>query len=147
MVKFSAGILVYRKKEKLEVFLIHPGGPLFKARDIGVWSIPKGEYKENENGLDAAKREFKEETGFEVPEGKLIQLTPVKQVNSKIVSAWAVKGDLDPAQLKSNHFKMWGQEFPEADRGEWFDIEEARRKISTAQTKFLDELMKLLKDA
>lgn len=148
MVKLSAGILVYKKiNNNLEIFLIHPGGPLYAKRDLGVWSIPKGEYKENEEALDAAKREFKEETGFDVPDGELLELAPVKQLSGKVISAWAVEGDLDPSELKSNNFKMWGREFPEADRGEWFDIEEAKNKISPAQVGFLNELEKLINGA
>lgn len=144
--KKSAGILVYRcKADKLEVFLIHPGGPLFSKRDMGVWSIPKGEYDESrESALDAARREFKEETGFDVPVGELIQLSPVRNISGKIIRAWAIEGDFDASGIVSNKFKMWGKEYPEADKADWFSLEEASKKITPSQRKLLDELAGLM---
>jgi predicted NUDIX family NTP pyrophosphohydrolase len=146
MAKLSAGLLIYRKKHnKLEVFLVHPGGPLWQHKD--EWSIPKGEYTPEEEPLEAAKREFIEETGFNVPSEKMIELTPIKQAGGKTVSAWAIEGDFDAANLISNLFSMeWPPksgkqaEFPEVDRGAWFDMETARSKIFKNQTAFLNEL-------
>jgi predicted NUDIX family NTP pyrophosphohydrolase len=148
MGKKSAGILLYRLKDKsLEVFLVHPGGPFWAKKDIGAWSIPKGELTEDENSFVAAKREFKEELGTEFT-GKAIPLTPIKQKSGKIVYAWASEGDIDPAKIKSNTFEMeWPprsgkrQEFPEIDKGEWFEIPKARRKILPGQLPLLDELV------
>lgn len=146
--KKSAGILVYRKRDTVEVFLVHPGGPFYAERDEGVWSIPKGEY-ENEEPLEAAKREFKEETNFDLPGGELITLTPVDQGGiggKKKISAWAIEGDLDPKKMKSNTFSMWGKEFPEVDRGEWLSLKEAQKKIAPAQRNFLKELETILSE-
>jgi predicted NUDIX family NTP pyrophosphohydrolase len=145
--KKSAGILLYRrKKSEPEFFLIHPGGPFFAGRD-NVWGLPKGEYKENENAFEAAKREFKEETSFNLPEREFIELTPVTDRNGKEISAWAVEHDVDPSKLQSNTFKLWGKEFPEVDRGEWFDLKEARKKASHIQVKLVEELASRLKSA
>jgi predicted NUDIX family NTP pyrophosphohydrolase len=152
MAKQSAGLLVYRRKaNKLEVFLVHPGGPFWQLKDENAWSIPKGEYGADENPLDAAKREFKEETGFDVPNGKVVELKPIKQPSGKIISAWAIEGDFDKAKMKSNLFTMeWPpksgkrQEFPEVDRGEWFDLQTARTKMFKGQLGFLDELEELI---
>ena len=143
----SAGILLHRRREgRLEVLLVHPGGPFWANRDEGAWTIPKGEYEEGEDALDAARREFTEETGFAV-EGPFRELAPVRQRSGKIVRAWAVEGDCDVAAIRSNTFCMeWPPrsgrtaEFPEVDRGEWFTIEEARVKILAAQAPLLDEL-------
>jgi predicted NUDIX family NTP pyrophosphohydrolase len=143
----SAGILLYRKRQgRLEVFLVHPGGPLWAKRDRGAWSIPKGLFDAPEEPLAAARREFREETGFEAS-GAPLALTPRQQPSGKWIHAWAVKGDVDPAKLHSNTFKMeWPrgsgkqQEFPEVDRGEWFVLDEARRRILPGQVPFLDEL-------
>jgi predicted NUDIX family NTP pyrophosphohydrolase len=151
MTKLSAGLLIYRiKANKLEVFLVHPGGPLWAHKDD--WSIPKGEYTSDEQPLDAAKREFKEETGFDMPSGKMIELKPIKQPSGKIVSAWAIEGDFDAAKMKSNLFSMeWPpksgkqQKFPEVDRGKWFDLHEAHGKIFKGQAAFLDELDELIR--
>jgi predicted NUDIX family NTP pyrophosphohydrolase len=151
MAKLSAGLLIYRfNADKLEVFLVHPGGPLWAHKD--EWSIPKGEYTSQEEPLDAAKREFKEETGFDVPAGKIIELKPIKQASGKIVSVWAVEGDFDASKMKSNLFSMeWPpksgrrQEFPEVDRGGWFDLETARTRIFKGQVGFLDELAAAVK--
>ena len=147
----SAGLLLYRRREGgLEVFLIHPGGPLFARKDEGFWSIPKGEYQPDEPPLDAARREFEEETGFRI-EGAFLPLTPVRLKSGKLVTAWAVEGDVDAAALRSNLFRMeWPpgagrtQEFPEADRGAWFPLDQARAKIGAAQVALLDELERLV---
>jgi predicted NUDIX family NTP pyrophosphohydrolase len=151
MAKKSAGILLFRHdKHELECFLIHPGGPFFKNKDKGVWSIPKGELDESEEPLAAAIREFEEETGKRV-EGPFVPLTPVKQKGGKLVCAWAAKGAFDPATLKCNTFRMeWPPksgkfgEFPEADRGEWFTLEVASEKIIPGQLPLLKELEALV---
>ncbi len=130
----------------LEVLLVHPGGPFWARKDEGSWSIPKGEFEESEDPLKAAIREFEEETGFAVA-GNPIPLEPLRQPSGKVVYTWAMKGDLDPTQLKSNTFSMeWPlksgqqQEFPEVDRAEWFTIESAMRKILKGQAGFLTQL-------
>lgn len=127
----------------MEFFLIHHGGPFFAHKDLGSWSIPKGEYENSENVLDAARREFQEETGFDLPINEFIPLVPLKTGN-KMISIWAAEGDADPAKLKSNTFKIWGKEFPEADRGKWFSAEEAKKKISPGQVAFIEELIEIL---
>jgi predicted NUDIX family NTP pyrophosphohydrolase len=152
MARLSAGLLIYRMKgNRPEVFLVHPGGPYWQHREENAWSLPKGEYGVDEAPLEAAKREFREETGFEVPAGRPTALTPIKQPRGKIISAWAIEGDFDPATLHSNLFSMeWPpgsgrqEAFPEVDRGGWFDLEQARRKIVQGQTGFLDELEALI---
>ena len=151
--KQSAGILLYRKAKQnlsLQFFLVHPGGPFWKNKDEGAWSIPKGEFDTAEAPLEAAIREFKEETN-QLVEGNFIALSPVKQKSGKIIYAFAVEGDIDPAHLKSNLFEMeWPprsgkmQEFPEVDRGEWFDYDPARTKINPAQAALVEELYNLL---
>jgi predicted NUDIX family NTP pyrophosphohydrolase len=151
MKKKSAGILLYRLKNKfLEVFLVHPGGPFWAKKDIGSWSIPKGEFTEDEIPLDAAKREFREELGIDCT-GEFIPLTPIKQKSGKIVYAWASEGDIDPNQIKSNTFEMeWPpksgkkQEFPEIDKGEWFNVSDAKKKIIPSQSGLIDELISKL---
>ena len=147
MAKVSAGILLYRRRgDALEVFLVHPGGPFWAKKDEGAWSIPKGEIEADEDPLTRAKREFAEETGFAV-EGDFQALPPVKQSGGKLVHAWALEGDADAAQIKSNRFSMeWPprsrrvQEFPEIDRAAWFDPETARRKLNPAQRALIDTL-------
>ena len=147
MPKKSAGLLFYRKvRGSMEVFLVHPGGPFWAKKDDGAWSIPKGEFDEGEEPLDAAKREFREETGL-VAEGEFQPLKPVRQRSEKIVYPWAVHHDLDAAAVKSNTFSMeWPrgsgrmQEFPEIDRADWFQIDLARRKILKGQLGLLDQL-------
>jgi predicted NUDIX family NTP pyrophosphohydrolase len=149
--KKSAGILLYRRRgPHLEVFLVHPGGPFWAKKDDGSWSIPKGEYEDGADALAAAKREFTEETSFTI-DGAFVCLTPLKQASGKLVSAWAVEGDVDPAKLGSNTFWMeWPpksgaqHEFPEVDRGGWFDLENARRKLLPGQLPFLTELASIL---
>src|SRR5437868_879860 len=133
MPKQSAGILVYRKANNvLQVFLVHPGGPFWKNKDEGAWSVPKGEYESDEDPLEAARREFYEETGHYI-DGTFIQLNPVRLKSGKIVNAWAVEGDIDHANIKSNLFEIeWPpksgrmQSFPEVDRAGWFTIDEAK---------------------
>ncbi|HHN65549.1 MAG TPA: NUDIX domain-containing protein [Nitrospirae bacterium] len=152
MPKISAGILLYRKRDKnLEVFLVHPGGPLWAKKDEGVWSIPKGLIEEGEDLLQAAIREFEEETGFKIKAKKVIPLKPVKQKGGKIVHAFAIEGDCDPEKLRSNTFSMeWPphskriQHFPEIDRGQWFSPDEAKKKINPAQAALLDELERIV---
>ncbi|HEX4779821.1 MAG TPA: NUDIX domain-containing protein [Usitatibacter sp.] len=145
--KRSAGILLFRRgRAGLEVLLVHPGGPFWKKRDLGAWSIPKGEIAEGEDALAAARREFLEETGFPA-EGHAMPLTPLRQAGGKWVHAWAVEGDCDAAAIRSNIFSMeWPPrsgkqaEFPEVDRAEWFDPAQARRRILPAQAPLIDEL-------
>jgi predicted NUDIX family NTP pyrophosphohydrolase len=152
MPKKSAGLLLYRHNEdsELEVLLVHPGGPFWRNKDEGAWTIPKGEFAD-EDPLEAAKREFKEETGSLPPAGEYIPLTPIKQKNGKIVHAWAVEGDFDPANLNSNEFETeWPpksgrtQKFPEVDRAEWFTPEVAKRKMLSGQGALIDELVRRL---
>jgi predicted NUDIX family NTP pyrophosphohydrolase len=147
MGKTSAGILMYRHRgDSPEILLVHPGGPFWARKDDGAWSIPKGLYLEGEDPLAAAKREFEEETGC-LPEGRFIALGDFKQPGGKLISAWALEGDFDLAKFKSNNFTMqWPpksgrmQEFPEADRANWFDPEEASRKILKGQAPILETL-------
>lgn len=150
--RLSAGLLLYRVMNgKLQVLLAHPGGPYFKNKDDGAWSIPKGEPEPGEELLETAKREFTEETGFS-PSGPFVALTPVKQKRGKIVHAWACQGDGTPSSLASNTFTMeWppgsGQiaTFPEIDRAEFFDTDVAKRKIKAAQASLIDELERMLR--
>lgn len=146
MPKQSAGVLLYRHHPHVEVFLVHPGGPLWANKDLGSWSIPKGEFTPPEEPLSAARREFCEEVGH-VVNGPFLALTPRKQKSGKIVHAFACRGDLEASTLKSNTFRMeWPprsgqyQTFPEVDRGEWFPLEEAERRILPGQQGFLGEL-------
>ncbi|MEO8762705.1 MAG: NUDIX domain-containing protein [Ginsengibacter sp.] len=142
----SAGLLLYRKMLMLEVFLVHPGGPLWRNKDATAWSIPKGEFDESEEPLQAAIREFSEETGITVS-GKFIEMTPVVQKGGKKVFAWALEINIDVATVKSNHFEMqWPprsgkfQSFPEIDRGEWFTVDIAMKKINVMQGALIKEL-------
>ena len=154
MAKQSAGIILYRHRDSaLEIFLVHPGGPFWKNKDSGAWSIPKGEFDEREDPLQAARREFHEETGCSV-DGSFIALRPVRQAGGKIVYAWAVEGDCEAESIRSNSFTVeWpprsGQrkEFLEVDRAGWFSLELAREKILKGQLMLLDELQRILKDA
>ena len=148
--KRSAGIVAYRIKKSVEVFLVHPGGPYFRNKDAGVWSIPKGEYTDEEDPILAAKREFREETGFE-PSGNFVELPPVKQKSGKVVFAWAVQTDLDERNVISNTFSIeWPpgsgkmKDFPEIDKAGWFTLEEAKEKINPAQFKLIVELIEKL---
>jgi predicted NUDIX family NTP pyrophosphohydrolase len=151
MPKQSAGLLLYRRAAHgLEVLLVHPGGPFWARKDLGAWSIPKGEFDSSESALDAARREVREETGLEA-DGSFTPLTPVRQRGGKTVHAFALETDWDPAGLRSNSFSMeypprsgLTREFPEVDRAEWFDLAEGRRKILPSQEPLLIELETLL---
>jgi predicted NUDIX family NTP pyrophosphohydrolase len=144
----SAGLLLFRRGgEGIEVLLVHPGGPFWAKRDHGAWSIPKGEYPDDEDPLAAARREFAEELGSPAPGGEAIELGEIRQKAGKLVRAWAIAGDLDPTEITSNTFTMqWPprsgrvQEFPEVDRAQWFGLEEARERINPAQAALLDRL-------
>ena len=148
---FSAGILLFRfRNEKLEVMLVHPGGPFWDKKDYGVWSIPKGLPEGHENPLDTAKREFKEETGFAV-DGEFIDLGELNQSSVKKVHVWALEKDLDITNVVSNKFAYeWPkdsgkiQEYPEVDKAGWFDIELAKKKIIKGQIGFIDKLIKIV---
>ncbi len=140
MPKMSAGLLPYRyRDDTLQVFLVHPGGPFWANKDEGAWSIPKGEFEPGEDPLSAAQREFTEETGF-VATGDFKPLTPLKQRSGKIVHAWAVNMDCDPALVRSNTFTWKGRTYPEIDRAAWFSLPDARQKILPGQLGFLDQL-------
>jgi predicted NUDIX family NTP pyrophosphohydrolase len=147
MTKESAGLLLYRRgEEELEVLLAHPGGPFWAKKDLGAWSIPKGEFLEGEDPLAAARREFAEEIGTEVY-GEFLSLTPVKQPSRKLVHAFALEHDLSIERITSNSFEMeWPpksgrtQVFPEVDRAAWFPLSEARRRIQPGQVPILEEL-------
>jgi predicted NUDIX family NTP pyrophosphohydrolase len=149
----SAGILMYRRGDKgLEVLLVHPGGPFWAKKDLGAWSIPKGEHSATEDPLAVAVREFEEETGAR-PQGAFRPLGELAQPSRKIVTAWAVHGNFDVNRLKSNMFELqWpprsGRKasFPEVDRAGWFSIDEARQKILRGQKEFLDRLLKITAD-
>jgi predicted NUDIX family NTP pyrophosphohydrolase len=151
MPKRSAGLIMYRKQEvHLEVFLVHPGGPFWAKKDAGAWSIPKGEFEEGEDPLAAARREFHEETGF-VAQGNFLELGVVKQAGGKVVTAWAFEGDCDSVDLVSNICEIeWPPksgrrlQFPEADRGYWFSVTEARERILKSQEPFLGKLSTVL---
>jgi predicted NUDIX family NTP pyrophosphohydrolase len=153
MPKKSAGLLLYRQggKSEIEVLLVHPGGPFWRNKDEGGWTIPKGEFSDDEDPLAAAKREFKEETGAAPPDGEYLPLKPIKQKNGKIVHAWAVEADFDPSTLRSNTFACeWPpksgrmQEFPEVDLAEWFPPNVAKQKMFSGQPALVDELLMLL---
>ena len=144
----SAGILMYRKNNNfIEFFLVHPGGPFWKGKEKGAWSIPKGEFKKGEDPLTVAKREFEEETGQTV-DGDFIELSPIKQKGGKMVYAWAVEGDVDAENIVSNTFKQeWPYKsgkwitIPEVDKAGWFSVEEAKGKINTAQAALIEDLV------
>jgi predicted NUDIX family NTP pyrophosphohydrolase len=147
MQKKSAGIVLYRYHNNLpEIMLVHPGGPFWSTKDLGVWSIPKGEFEENEIPLDAAKRELQEETGIMV-QGKFIELTPVKLKSGKLIYAWALEQDTDTTKITSNNFELeWPPKsgtkmlFPEIDRAAWFTFGEAKEKITSGQLSLIIEL-------
>ncbi|MFF2383891.1 NUDIX domain-containing protein [Streptomyces sp. NPDC058108] len=144
----SAGLLVYRRTpEGLEVLLGHMGGPFYARRDAGAWTLPKGEYGPDESAWDAARREFREELGLPPPDGAAVPLGEVRQAGGKVVTAWAVEADLDPATVVPGTFTMeWPprsgrrQEFPELDRVEWFGLDRARAVVVPAQAAFVDRL-------
>jgi len=153
MPKLSAGLLLYRwRDDAVEVLLVHPGGPYWAKCDDGAWSLPKGEYDAVEDPFEVARREFREELGMDPPsEGPPAFLGELRQAGGKRVSAWAVEGDLDVADVRSNTFTIeWPprsgarREFPEVDRAGWFGLEAARRKLVPGQTGFLDRLVELL---
>lgn len=145
--KQSAGLLLFRERDgRLEVLLVHPGGPYWAKKDLGAWTIPKGEITAGEDPLAAARREFEEETGARA-EGEAVALMPRRQAGGKLVHAWMLRGDLDAAAVKSNTFSLeWPprsgrqREFPEVDRAAWFTLDEARRRILKSQAPFLDEV-------
>jgi predicted NUDIX family NTP pyrophosphohydrolase len=148
----SVGILLWRcRDDRLEVLLAHPGGPLWVKKNFGHWTIPKGEMEPGEEFMAVARREFAEETGHEVPDRPLIDLGQITQKSGKLVLGWAVEGDLDTSTAVSNTYDMeWPprsgivQAFPEIDRVEWFDLDEARRRLKAAQVPFLDRLQAAL---
>ncbi len=152
MPKKSAGIIVFKKNhDEYEFLLVHPGGPFWAKKDLNSWSIPKGEFGDEEEPLDAAKREFEEETGFKIT-GEFIELDPVKQPSGKIIFSWAVEGNIDASKVKSNLFKMeWPprsgafKEFPEVDCAEWFGFETAKQKILSGQAPILENLKGILR--
>ncbi|TMJ23394.1 MAG: NUDIX domain-containing protein, partial [Alphaproteobacteria bacterium] len=146
----SAGIILYRHRGDVELLLVHPGGPFWIKKDLGAWSIPKGEYDEGEDPLTVARRELEEETGMPA-DGKFIPLGQVTQPGRKVVAAFALEGDFDPAQLRSNVFELeWPprsgrkKSFPEVDRAAWFSPSEAREKILAGQREFIDRLLTAL---
>jgi predicted NUDIX family NTP pyrophosphohydrolase len=150
--KQSAGLLIYRKSNSaIEVLIVHPGGPFWAKKDKAAWSLPKGEFEENEDTLTTAKREFKEELGHEPPEGEYIEIGSVKNKSGKVIHGWTVEGDVDVSMIKSNTFKMeWPpksgqhQEFPEVDKAGWFSLEKAKEKLNPAQAEFIDRLAETL---
>lgn len=147
MSQISAGLLLYKLAAgELQVLLVHPGGPFFRNKDAGAWTIPKGEVQESEDLFATARREFAEETGL-TPTGEFLALTPIKQKGGKVVHAWAVAGNFNPADLKSNTFQLeWPPKsgkfaaFPEVDRAAWFTLAQAKEKINAAQLSLVEEL-------
>ena len=148
MAKLSAGLLLFRNRGgRLEVLLVHMGGPFWAHRDAGAWSLPKGEYEPGEDPLDAARREFAEELGSRPPQGATIELGSVKQAGGKVVHAWALRGEFDAGKIRSNSFQLeWPrgsgrhQSFAEVDRAGWFDLPTARVKLLRGQLPFLERL-------
>jgi predicted NUDIX family NTP pyrophosphohydrolase len=152
MPKRSAGILLFRGKgAELRLLLVHPGGPFWAKKDLGAWSIPKGEYQEGEDPLAVARREFEEELGSPAPAGEATELGELVQPSRKVVTAYAIEGNFDVGTLRSNLFEMeWPpktgrlQSFPEVDRAQWFSVEKAREKILPGQSPFIDRLLERL---
>ncbi len=156
MTRRSAGILLYRRAADgtIEVLLAHPGGPVWASKDAGAWTIPKGEFEPGEAAVEVARREFGEETGHPAPDGPAIPLGEIRQKGGKVVEAWALEGDVDPATAKSNTFPFqWPPRsgrfitIPEVDRVEWFSPDEARRRIKDTQVPFIDRLLEALTTA
>ena len=156
MTRRSAGILLYRRAPGggIEVLLAHPGGPVWAAKDAGAWTIPKGEIEPGEAAVDVARREFAEETGHPAPAGPGVELGEIRQKGGKVVEAWGLEGDLDPAAARSNTFPFqWPPRsgryitIPEVDRVEWFSPDEARRRIKDTQIPFIDRLLDALADS
>jgi predicted NUDIX family NTP pyrophosphohydrolase len=153
--RLSAGLLLYRRPAgALEVMLVHMGGPFWRRKDAAAWSIPKGEYELPEDSLDAARREFAEETGLLPPEGPMIDLGVLRQPSGKLVHAWAVEADLEVSEITSNSFELeWPrgsgtlQQFPEVDRAGWFDVKDAAEKLVKGQVPFLQALSALVSSA
>ena len=155
MIKQSAGLLLYRLKNKIpEFFLVHPGGPYWAKKEISAWSIPKGELGPTEHPLEAAIREMKEETGIslDIPVENFIPLSPVKQNPGKTIYAWALQSDIEPSPIRSNVFEMeWPprsgkkKQFPEIDKADWFNFAEARKRIVIGQVPLLEEINQRLK--
>jgi predicted NUDIX family NTP pyrophosphohydrolase len=150
MPKRSAGLLLFRRSTHFELLLVHPGGPFWARKDDGAWSLPKGEYSSDENPLEAAKREFQEETGISL-DGDFLPLGELRQPGGKLITAWAIEKDVDSTLVKSNLFSMeWPpksgkmQEFPEVDRAAWFPISQARSKLLKGQVAFIDRLAERL---
>ncbi len=152
MPKRSAGILLYRRSgDDVEVLLVHPGGPFWAKKDLGAWSIPKGEYDQGDDPLETALRELEEETGHRLGDQDLLELGTIRQRSGKVLSAWAAPGDLDAETITSNTFTIeWPprsgsqREFPEVDRAEWFDVPTAREKVLAAQAELIDRLLNAL---
>ncbi|HET6897449.1 MAG TPA: NUDIX domain-containing protein [Vicinamibacteria bacterium] len=152
MPRTSAGLLMFRRRDgALEVLLVHPGGPFWAKKDLGAWTIPKGELEQGEDPLATAQREFEEETGLH-PEGPFQPLGSIRQKAGKVVHAWAFEGDIATQTIRSNTVKLeWPrgsgrvQEFPEVDRAEWFRVDDARMRINSAQVPLLDHLVELIK--
>jgi len=152
MMKQSAGILLYRDRgQGPEVLLVHPGGPFWRHKDVGAWSIPKGEFQEGEDPLSAAKREFMEELGSPLPDGEAKELGSVQQSGSKLVFAWAVEADFDPSHITSNNFELeWPpksgnlKQFPEVDKADWFTLDVAQAKMVKGQVPLLSLLTEKL---
>ena len=151
----SAGLLLFRRRPDggVEVLLAHPGGPVWAKRDEGAWTVPKGEFHDGEEALDVARREFEEETGHPPPDGETIPLGEIRQKGGKVVEAWALEGDLDPATAHSNTFPFqWPPRsgkwitIPEIDRVEWFAPDAARMRIKDTQIPFIDRLLAVLGD-
>lgn len=150
----SAGVLMFRRRGSIiQVLLVHPGGPYWQRKDDGAWTIPKGEFEVGESPEQAARREFEEETGYKL-EGEVVPLTPVKQKSGKMVHPFAIAGDMDAEQIRSNMFTMeWPvgsgtmREYPEIDRAQWFTFDEAESKLIAGQRPMLAELKRLLEGA
>jgi predicted NUDIX family NTP pyrophosphohydrolase len=153
--KRSAGLLLYRRRAgRVEVLLVHPGGPLWATKDAGAWSVPKGEHEEDEDPASCAEREFAEELGVSAPPGARHDLGEVRQAGGKQTRLWAAEGDLEVGQVRSNTFEMeWPprsgrrRSFPEVDRAGWFSLEEARAKLLASLRPFLDRLARALEGA